>query len=300
MAKSTARRATKLAEACSRLPVRAMLLMVLVLAAGAALCLATRAGWRALTRRPEFRVDTSLLTPGAYPQWINGPKMTGELRARVARLPRGRPVFDRDLARLVYQELRGCPWIAEVASVRRSLPNSLQVKMALRKPAGVVWWEGRGYMVDQEGYWLPPDLFRAPPDWTKVNMPLIVDGLLRSGPPRGRPWDGPRLAVGARLCEFFHQRGLLSKLDLATVDVTGVGRGRDPEIVLTTVGGAQVKWGKSTVYALVRGLPAPALGVPDDEKLAMLSSKLREYPGLKGIRYLDLRFHGQIVFAEGD
>jgi len=300
MARSTGRTTDRAAAVWSQLPVRALLVALVPLAGGVAVYLAADAIWRALARRPEFRVNTSLLNVGSYPQWVNGPRMAGELRARVGRLPQGRSIFDRDLARLAYREFQGCPWLADVTSVRKKLPNVLQVTIAFRKPAGMVWWDGGRYMVDREGYWLPDDLFGAPQEWADGCQPVIVDGLLRTGPPRGRPWDGPRLAVGARLCEFFRQRSLLKKLDLATIDVTGVGRARDPEIVLTTAGGAQVKWGKSTVYPFVKGLTAPALGVPDDEKLAMLASKLRDYPGLKGIKYVDLRFHGQIVFAESE
>ncbi len=68
---------------------------------------------------------------------------------------------------------------------------------------------------------------------------------------------------------------------------------------MTTVGGAQVKWGPSSVYADV-GMEEPAFLTPDAEKLQILLSKLADYPNLQGIQYLDLRFHGKVYFRESN
>lgn len=298
MAKSMNGAGKRTGGLASRLPLRALWWAGAVLVVAVAAALGTRALWRKTAARPEFAVDPLALTPGAYPAWVKGAKITGEIRGRLAQVPSGRSIFDRGLAAAVGHALQRSPWIAEVTSVERNLPNSLKVTIVFRKPAGLVAMGGRQYMVDKQGRWLPDDLFARPPEWRGEHLPVIVDRLLRTGPAPGQAWDGPRLAVGARLSEFFRERGLLKRLDLATIDVTGVGRKTDPDVVLVTADGAQIKWGKSSVYAAVSGLERPAFLVPDREKLAMLSSKLRDYPGLKGVSYVDLRFHGQVVFAE--
>ena len=60
------------------------------------------------------------------------------------------------------------------------------------------------------------------------------------------------MAVGAQLGEYLLRAGLYDRLAVATIDVTNVGRGTaDPDIILTTVGGAQIKWGASSVYTNV-------------------------------------------------
>lgn len=300
MSKSTNARAGRGGGILSRIPRRALYWAGagLLLLIGA--CVGGRAVWRGIARRPEFAVDPLALRPVAYPKWVKGSRMTGEIRSRLARVPAGKSVFDRDLARTVAHELGRSPWIRQVNSVQRGFPNSLSVALTFRKPAGVVSMGGRLYMVDQEGRWLPDDLFGAPGEWQGARLPAVVDRLLRTRPSPGQAWDGPRLAVGARLSEFLRERGILRRLDLATIDVTGVGRKQDPDIVLTTAQGAQIKWGKSSTYALVGGLEPAAFPVPDGEKVAMLLSKLHDYPGLAGITYVDLRFHGQVVFAAGD
>ena len=67
--------------------------------------------------------------------------------------------------------------------------------------------------------------------------------------------------------------------------------------MLTTTGGTQIKWGASSVYPKVGLAEAPFL-IPDAEKLQVLLAKVVDYPDLKGIQYLDLRFHGKVYLRE--
>jgi hypothetical protein len=119
-----------------------------------------------------------------------------------------------------------------------------------------------------------------------------VDAALTAVPPTGEPWDRPKLAVGARLTEFFRRNGVFQEPYLADIDVTAVGRNTtDPEIVLTAIGGTKVKWGKSSVYQDLHYL-TPSAGEPrDSEKLQALLQMLRRTDGLEGFGhgYLDVR-----------
>jgi cell division septal protein FtsQ len=298
MPKSATRVLKKLRKLLSKLPPTALLWAAAILVTGAAVVLGSRTVWREIARQPQFRVHTLAIAPTDYPEYIDGARMTREVRRLLGRLPGSKSIFDRDLASAVQRELRRCPWVLHMNTVRREMPNSLEVGLVFRKPAGIVSMNGRQYMVDGQGHWLPDQLFKRPREWRGQCLPLIVDRMLRTPPPVGQAWDGVRLAVGARLSELFRQKGLLKKLDLAVIDVTGVGRPNEPDIVLTTADGAQIKWGTSSVYSQVGGLPRPAFLIPDAEKLAMLFSKLSDYPDLQGIKYVDLRFRGQVVFAE--
>jgi hypothetical protein len=263
-----------------------------------------RTGWRALVQRPEFALDPAALTVSAFPEWVNGAEMTGELQQLLGRVPPGRSLFDPDIARIVRDQLVSCPWLLEVTEVRRELPNSLRVKAAFRKPAGLVSYEGRTYTVDLDGYWLPDRLFDRP-----EGLPLIEDALLRRPPPVGEPWDGPRLAVGARLTQYILRMGLLEALPVATVDVSGVGRAAiEPDVTMMVPwvrddgsrGRALVKWGKTKLYAGLPGLEEPILIVPDEEKVRQLLLRASARPGLTGIEYIDPRYHNQTVFANAD
>ncbi len=273
------------------------------LLAGAGYVGATTA-WDAIASSPRFQLDLQAFNLAGGPSWVKAPAMSREVRRQLEALPAGASIFNRDLTAAVYQQLSGCPYLLQVQAVQRRLPNTLNIQASFRKPAGIALWNGTAYMVDQDGFPLPDSLFNPLPEWRAQAMPVITDRLLTQPPPVGRAWDWPRMAVGARFCDYLRQSGLLGRLPIATIDVTGVGREASgtpdmPAIVLTTRGGAQIKWGASSVYSDV-GLEEPAFLIPDGEKLQTLLSKLADYPSLQGVQYLDLRFHGKVYFRESN
>jgi cell division septal protein FtsQ len=259
----------------------------------------TARAWEAVTGRPEFRLDLRELTLNDCPGWVNCERMREELLGQLRSLPQGASVLDRRIASAAHERLGRSAWLLGVLEVSRALPNRLLVTAVYRKPAGVVEWRGGYHLVDQDGHHLPDGIFLQPAEWEGGPSPVIVDRLLRGGPPTGREWDAPRIAVGARLTDFLRREGLLAQLNVVSIDVTGVARHTvEPEITLVTAGGTVVKWGRSSVYNEIGALRSPAAITPDSEKLAMLRSKIVERPGLQGIASLDLRFHGKIILIE--
>ncbi|MCK4283055.1 MAG: hypothetical protein KAX44_01965 [Candidatus Brocadiae bacterium] len=309
MARTTTRASKARAVPALGRILRALPRIGLAALAVAAVYFAPRWVWRAIVHRPEFHVNPVALSLNGHPEWIDGPSMLRELRKELSALERGQSVFEKDLAHAVQHELRSSPWILDITRVERRLPNKLAIKAVFRKPAGLVAFGEERYLVDKDGHWLPDDLFRRPREWQAESIPLITDQLLDRPPPIGEGWDHPRLSVGARLTEFFLREGLLSELEVNGIDVTGVARdAAEPDIILTVpwrkddgeVEEAQVKWGKSSVYAQLPELELPPFLVSDSEKLEMLRSKLRDHASLRGIEYVDLRFHGKVFFREGD
>ncbi len=251
--------------------------------------------WDAITSRPEFRLNLRGLALTGCPEWVDCDRMTLELRKQLKALPEAASLFESDVATAVQHELRACPWVLDVTEVQRTLPDKLIIKATFRKPVAVALWQGERYLLDREAYWLPDDVFRPPEEWQANATPVIEDQLLRDPPAAGCPWNSPRMEVGARLSAFLRGRGVFDELTVTSIDVTGVGRrSTEPDIVLHTAGGAVVKWGQSSVYEQVEGLEALPSAMPDAQKVEMLLSKLSEYPGLQGVEYLDLRFHGKV------
>jgi len=284
VSKSTARNTSAPGRSALKWALKLLLPAVMAALVGAAVWFGSRKLWRGVVHRPEFQVEPLALSLNGFPDWIDGARMTEELRKELGRLPRTNSLFRKDLAHAVRHELRASPWVLDVTRVERQLPNTLAVKASFRKPMGQVLFADRLYMVDGDGHWLPEELFKPPLEWGELPSPVIRDSLLNDG---------------ARLTDFLRREGLLARLRIETIDVTGVGRdAAEPDIVLTAAGGAQIKWGKSSVYDEVPGVESAPHLVPDSEKLAMLLSKLDHYPGLQGIRYVDLRFHGKVFFAE--
>jgi len=277
----------------------AWLLAIAVLAAGG--WFGSQAAWSMLARRPEFRID-AMLELDDCPQWVRAGPMSWQLRQALDGEPSGRSLLDPGAAHTVAALLQRSPWVLEVGAVRRRLPNSLCTALTYRMPAGVVWMAGKRYMVDRDGHWLPDDLFRERAEWRSVHLPVIQDRRSTELPAWNDAWNGPRYAVGARMTEFFLHSGLLARLNISVIDVTEVGRNTaEPDIILTvpwvkddgTQTEAHVWWGKSTCYEGLKGLEAPLLVTPDEEKLRMLLSELEANPGLKGVTQLNLQFPGQ-------
>jgi len=258
--------------------------------------------WAAVSGRPEFTLDASALSFHNCPPCGRRAQMASELRKQLSAAIGGRSVFDEDLCRRVEERLRAgpCFWIREVKSVRRLLPDRLELEMVFREPAALVQFGPDCYMIDADGYWLPDHLYLLPEGWDTDRIPVIVNRKLRTSPPLARGWSGPALAVGARLHMFLLRSGLFDELPMKTLDVTHVGEaGYEPDIVLTARNGVAIKWGCSDSYAQLEGLSLPSGRNPDSRKLEMLRTKMGDYPGLEGLNYIDLRWVGKISVSEG-
>ena len=264
-----------------------------------ALALGAERAWTALAASPEFIVSADNIALPCNHPILNGDAMARELRREVGQVMEGKSIFDPDLCGQVDRELRASPWVLDVRSVRRLLPNRLRIDMVFRAPVALVSYGRRTYMLDCDGRCMPDGvsdgLYRRPERWQRPDAPVLVNRRLNSRPERGLPWGGPALVAGARFYEYLSRAHLFAQLPIKTIDVTGVGHRDDPdvepEIVLKTAAGVQIKWGRSDVYRQVAGLAQLAPLYRDDRKLAMLRDKLAEYPGLSGLQYIDLRFN---------
>jgi hypothetical protein len=267
--------------------------------------------WRYIARQPEFQVSLEAFSLNDAPEWVKAGPMSTELRETLREGWTGDPrddrnhtmeasIFASDTAAAIARALRRSPWLVEVTRVERRLPNSMHIEADFRQPAGVVFYEQQTYMVDTDGYWLPDRLFARPRGWAGPRMPVIERSGLTEPPPYGYRWDGPRIAIGARLTDYLRQQGLLDQLHVRVIDVAGVAaRGREIGVILRTAEGAIVEWGRTDDYGDVPGLEKDPFQVPDAEKLAMLRNTLNDHPGLEGIASLNLRFHGKTTFVEG-
>jgi hypothetical protein len=319
MARKKQKRGPTIPPAVARTALRSALYGAVLVLVGAAFTVAGRSAWSAVRGNPSFGVTPDAIALGETPHWVDGQAMDAQLRPLLADVD-GASVFDRDLADRVAQALQRSPWVLFVRSVTRRLPESdrsapLEVQVVFRRPAARVALNGRTYLVDRDGVYLPDTLFREPADWAEAGrQPVVVDRALhgsdmphrpggelrRRRPAAGTAAPRPgRVALGARLCERLRQGGVTRAVELSTVDVTGVGDpALDPEILLTTASGVEIRWGRSDLYAELKGLSPRAGSLTDREKIDKLLSNLERYPGFPGIEYIDMRYHGRIYWRE--
>lgn len=276
---------------------------LIVLAALAwGLWLGAETAWRKITGHDAFMVSACGIA-FEFPGYINKTGMQKHLLERLRGLPDSVHVFDRQITATVAEELLKSPWVPEVINVRRLLPGSLRVNALFREPAGIVELRGQLYLIDRDGYWLPEDLFLVPETWEDQPPPVIVHEGIRRLPHRGRLWDGTALPAGAGLSRFLQESPSLELLDIEKINVTNVGaemRGRDmADITLITATGAVIGWGTADDYSSIEGLVRRGAEPSDAGKLEALREFLEDYPELRGIRYLDLRFK-KITYAPSD
>jgi len=248
--------------------------------------------WAAVTHRDEFQLGPDSLVIRSWPPCIRTDRMLQELRTQTRRAMSEGSVFDKDVCQRVQHELRGCPWVEDVKEVRRELPNRIVADVAFRQPAGVAKVGEKHFMIDEDGAWLPTWFYFKPEHWEAAPLPAITNDHLAHHPQPGRKVDALSLAVGARLSAFLLDQGLFQQVKVNKIDVTHVGRGAtEPDVILLTEAGVAIKWGTTDAYTALRGLDRPAQENTDEQKLHMLQTKLDEYPGLKGLEYIDLRFN---------
>ena len=247
--------------------------------------------WSAATSRSEFTLGPQSLTVRRWPSYLQADRMLQELRAQTKGVLSGRNAFDPDICPKVEHVLRTSPWVTDVRGVYRTLPNCIEADLVFRQPAGVVLAGNKRFLVDADGVWLPALLYQKPKDWTDKQPPVIVSRKMVSHPQTGRPLDGRSLAVGARLSTYLMKEEIFEDIAITRIDVTNVGkRSTDPEVILFTESGVAVKWGTTDAYESIKGLGRSPEENSDAQKLQMLKSRLDEYPDLKGLEYIDLRF----------
>lgn len=140
----------------------------------------------------------------------------GEVLAMLQSL-RGRSVLSVDLAEW-RRALMGSPWIAD-ASLRRTLPSTVDVVILERAPLGIGRISGALYLVDDRGSVIDD----YGPNYADLDLP-IIDGLSGSpeeapgAPPGAESPDVYRALLARRLLDALRARNMQGQI--SQIDVT--------------------------------------------------------------------------------
>lgn len=210
---------------------------------------------------------------------------------RLGALTEGRHLLDPNLPgdiRRIYAE---SPWIREVDSIRRILPNRLEMHYRLRVPVAQVYDQGRYHPIDMDAHSLPVEALHGP----MVGLPVIeAYGDTRFGPvpADGEAWTsrGVRDALGLVTTLWASPLAELSSPVAVVVgagayrDAQGVTHERRPQLDLRTMRGRTIRWGTFNAGEL-----------PDEmtsaEKLRILSDLLERDPAAPN----GLGVHGRLI-----
>jgi cell division protein FtsQ len=125
---------------------------------------------------------------------------------------RGTSLLFTDLAAW-RDKLIASPWIRD-ASLRRSLPSTVEVVVAERQPVGVGRIQGEMYLVDEGGIIID----RFGPQYADLDLP-IIDGLSIPSRDDGSMTDEPRAELAARVITALKARPEVAKR-LSQIDVS--------------------------------------------------------------------------------
>ena len=234
-----------------------------------------------------FLVDSSRLESFEMPPWA--PPLWKEEARRALRGGGVFPVSDPRGLEGVEARIAALPFVERVFPVTRQFPRSVAAKVRLRRPVAVVRSDQKLYAIDSAGVLLPGKP-AEPGGGYAFPLPVLTSG--RGGftrrPPRcGEVWNDPFVQEGvAASLELEPILDLHPGFRIAEIDLTNLGGFRsqlDSEIVLRTGEGVRILWGRSA-----RRQPYGELS--PEAKISNLVRVLEEYPRLKGIADLDLRF----------
>lgn len=190
----------------------------------------------------------------------------GEILAVLSGL-KGESLLWTDLDRW-RRRLLASPWVRD-ATLRRSLPSTIEVTVSERQPIGIGRLRDDMYLVDRSGAII--DQFG--PQYADLDLP-IIDGLAAPPPGGGGAIDGARAELAARaLAELGTRPDIAGRL--SQIDVTD----------------------SRNVAVILNGDPA-VVRLGDDQFLARLQSYLELAPALRdrvpAIDYADVRFDHRI------
>ncbi len=234
-----------------------------------------------LLRSAHFRVDPSTVRFGDLPEWAPE-RIASELRQRCRGLP-ARPILDPLLDVELREALEGHPWVGKVDAVRRRYPNFIEADLTLRRPLARLDVRARTLTLDREG-----TVLEDAPDRTPQGLLYIIRATPKAAgviPKPGSRFQAAPIQHGIAVARelFAHQDHVASPLLRGCeIDVSNVGRRDVVEITLRLASGTEVKWGSA---------PGSELGpieIPVADKLNSLRFVDDKYPGLKGVKWVDV------------
>jgi hypothetical protein len=239
---------------------RPLLLPALIVLALVLLLLRARTD---LASTPRFVVDPSVCTVQARPAWASD-ALAASLAEQVSRGlgAQASLIEGNDLHRWGAALERLSPWIESVERIEPRFPYQADVRLRLRRPVMVV---DDGILVASSGHVLGPG-------------PVFLEPSLLAF--RGRTVDEDVRECAAAAAELQPFR---EELDRLGVHVVSVGIAVDQTVWFGTDTGVELNWGRT-----LRKSEYANLDLPYAARIANLREVLVDYPGLRGVRKVQL------------
>ncbi|MCP5003832.1 MAG: hypothetical protein GY941_07760 [Planctomycetes bacterium] len=278
-------RLTQLQPYCEKVQktASACLLRIAIVIVGVMIVLwLVKSTWLYFTNQPMFLVSPATFTFDT-PDWVTD-RLIEKIR-NIEGLETRYNIFEKDLTEKIGVVYGKSLLIAQVFSIERRLPNTIEIRLELRRPIAIVRCKSREYLVDRDGVRLLEGLYKYP---EKDGRPIYIRGKRRLRVPEyGERWKTKSVEVGVDLLNYLKYNKIDSLLKIATIDVSRVdkrSKGGQSDITLWTEKGTMIKWGTPPS-------PEQLMELSNYEKLQnLLSVANEEGTDLSNLEYVDVRW----------
>ncbi len=237
---------------------------------------------------PEFKVNVGNISVADAPEWVDGLMIKNDLKRML--IPPQANILDASLIPDLITKYRETDedtrkrlhWLREITYVRKKYPNTLELKLSLRKPVARVMQDGEPYLTDSLGVRLPSKYYRKVPGEPDL---LCIKGVRGRVPDEGAKWsDTEALLAGISTVEDVAEHESRVNAGITTVDVSNFGGRIDmsqTHIVLWTYTQTRVLWGHARSHPGFDDLTP-------EEKLHNLNRELAGIRDLKEIDYIQV------------
>lgn len=238
--------------------------------------------WSYFTNQWIFLVSPATFTFNT-PDWVTG-RLIEKMR-NIEGLKARYTMFEKDLTKKIGEVYGDSPLISQVFSIERRLPNTIEIRLELRRPIAVVKSKSKEYLIDSDGVRLLEDLYRYPEEGGRPFY--IRDKRRLQVPEYGEKWEMRSVKVGVNLLKYLRYNKIDTLLKIATIDVSHVDardNGGRSDIILWTEKGTMIKWGSPQSSEQLMELS-------NYEKLQnLLSVANEEGTDLSNLEYVDVRW----------
>jgi len=248
------------------------------------LVLIHRSVYAYLTSGDDYTIDLATLHVADRPEWA-GDGLVSEFKTN-SPLTGKMSIFDPELTKHVTEHYAQNPWVSRVLTVQKEFPNTLRVKVEMRKPLLAIEMKGQYVLVDRESVRIPG---------TYVNVPKFTFTVCRvlgvkSAPPEGgKRWIDPGIDAAAGVASALVENRVDRMMTVHSIDVSRVGRGgRETEVVLHAEDSVPIEWGRSPTSREYGELTV-------NEKVRNLKGVLMSQPRLKGVGRVKVQFDDPVV-----
>ena len=200
-----------------------------------------------LRPRVAKKQTTAPLLTMTTPDWMPKP-LVDDLK-HLARNTLVADPFDRTSLQATADTMAANPWIRKLIRVQRRADNTVEIVAEFRKPAALVHYAGRWYLVDTEG--VRVSKFASSTD-TKPSEALLklsggaITGIVAPRPKTGQLWKGEDLSAALKLISLIHENEFANQVRMIdAANHKGRQDAKSAHLVIQTHRGGWVLWGRA-------------------------------------------------------